>query len=708
MRSGSRWRAVTRFVVVFFLFALSSETWAGEREDNAAIATIDKVLANDVANANFGEAKKKLRTVIDRCKKCSPAVVGRAYIAVGIVASQIGQAEEAKTAWNDALNVDPNAALPNAGVSQQVRTHFEQAQKAWLASNPQLDDAQKAGWVNRQAFDLWKAALAAESAGNFQECIEKDKGALTLEENMRARLHLAMCESKTGKIVDAMRDNAKVLEMARSKGDAATIKQVQERVAELVPRLGHVKFEVPQGVSDLRVTFDGRPIPPERINDSFTIDPGTHVAHAEGVLRGVRVSFDDNKVEVPEGGAAIVSIKLKPAALTQGQLECMVAAKTQEEIAACLPQEGKPLVVNAALDVSGYLDSAAVHVLTPSVRGAVSSPTAGWNVGASYLVDVLTAASPDVVSTASRRFYDIRHAASVTGGFKPGRFGGQIYGSFSSERDYTSRTVGGTATGDFMDKQLAPQIGFAHTWDTIGRTGTDTDVFGKPFASEEISAGATVVMSPTSLIVLGGSVALEHGDQSKPYRYIPLFEPGVSVPVGASVDEVNSARLPVKPLEQLPTSRQRFALAGRYVARVKGTATLRLEERLYNDTWAIRASTTDAKYLMDLSPRLRVWPHGHLHVQTGASFYSRIYGATLNSDGSATIPQYRTSDRELSPMAGLTLGGGARYTLTDPAGKIQIALFTNADFLFNYYFNSLYLKTRYGGYGTLGIEADFE
>lgn len=705
----SRLRAVAKFVLlaVIILGLLPRAALAAERDDTAAIAAVDKVLTNDVAQANFGEAKRKLKTVLDRCRKaCSPPALARVHLALGIVAAQIGQTEDAKTAWSEAFTADPNVQLPS-GTTSGVRQQFEQAQKAWLAANPQPDDAQKAGWLNKQAFELAKAGAAAETAGNWLECIDKEKAALTLEENIRARLSLAHCEAKAGKLIDALRSNAKALDAARARNDATTAKVVQERVTELIPRLGHVKFEIPAGVTDLKINFDDRTVPVERYRESFTIDPGAHSVHAEGSVRGVRMAYDE-KVQVGDGETATVKITLKPAAVTQGQLECIVAAKTQEELLECIPQERKPLSVHSALDVSGYTDTTDVHVITPSVRASVASPTAGWNVGGSYLVDVVTAASPDVVSTASRRFQDVRHAGSVNGGYKPGRFGGQVWGNYSVEHDYVSRTVGASVSGDFADKQVTPQLGFSHTWDTVGRTGTDFDVFSHSFTTEEISAGATVIASPVSLFVFGATVGLENGDQSKPYRYIPMFEPGVSVPIGASADLVNAARLPIKPIEQLPLDRQRLALAGRYVYRMRSNATLRLEERIYTDTWGIKGTTTDARYLVDTSPRLRLWPHLHLHGQTGASFYSRIYGATLNSDGSALVPKYRSSDRELSPMLGITLGGGARFALTDPQSKFQFAIFSTVDALYNRYINTLYITDRLAVYGTLGIEADFE
>src|SRR5207247_461504 len=134
----------------------------------------------------------------------------------------------------------------------------------------------------------------------------------------------------------------------------------------------------------------------------------------------------DGDVEAKDGETISVKVTLKHTALTPGQLSCMLSAKTQEEILKCLPQQQKTLVVRAGMEIGAYTDTAHVHVLTPAINAAVSSPTAGWNVGASYAVDVVTAASPDIVASASPRFRDVRHAVSATGGYKPARFGAQL------------------------------------------------------------------------------------------------------------------------------------------------------------------------------------------------------------------------------------------------------------------------------------------
>src|SRR4029077_10637004 len=109
---------------------------------------------------------------------------------------------------------------------------------------------------------------------------------------------------------------------------------------------------------------------------------------------------------------------------------------------------------------------------------------------------------------------------------------------------------------------------------------------------------------------------IENGDQSKPYRYIPLFSPeeAANVPKGASIDYVNAHRTFERPLEQLPLSRKRYAIAGDLAHRFE-TSTIRASERLYFDSWGVKASTTDARWFFDIGTRVRVWPHLRFHGQ---------------------------------------------------------------------------------------------
>lgn len=169
------------------------------------------------------------------------------------------------------------------------------------------------------------------------------------------------------------------------------------------PHVAHVTFVPPRAVPDLVVTLDGRVVPSENLGFAIPVNPGRHTIHAEGTINEVPMVFNKefDAEEAETVGVVILLAPARPEYVTAGQLKCMLAAKSQQELLECLPQNRRGLDIWAALETSGYTDTNHVNVLTPAIHGAVSSPTAGWNVSGSYLVDVVSAASPDIVSEAS-------------------------------------------------------------------------------------------------------------------------------------------------------------------------------------------------------------------------------------------------------------------------------------------------------------------
>jgi hypothetical protein len=569
------------------------------------------------------------------------------------------------------------------------------------------------GWNSTEAFQLASAGLTADLAGKLDECIDKDRKSLAIEEQPRTRLHLASCERRSGHFIDALRDTQKALEDSIAKRDAPVMKAARERVDDLLGRIPHVTFVAPPGVSDLVVTFDGHAIPVTALTKKYAIDPGKHAAHAEGTQSSLPLTFEET-YDVKEGELLTVTItaKSQPSEyLTPGQLKCMLGAKNQEEVVRCLPQNRQGIVVKGGFDFSGYTDTLSVNVATPSVNVSVTSPTAGWNVGGSFLLDVVTAASPDIVSEASPAFRDRRFAGVLTGGYKPGNYGIQGNASLSVENDYTSISGGGAITGDFHDKLITPRLAYNFSHDIISRTDTPLSVFEHTLDTSTIDAGLTMVLSATTLLSVDVTTQFERGDQSKPYRYIPMFAPDIAgrIPPGATVDLVNEYRLPFRPLEQLPTSRDRYALGIRLAKRfVKLNATLRLDQRLYYDSWSIASTTTDGRWVQDLGKRIRLWPHVRLNAQTGASFYALAYSALLNADGSVTVPLFRSDDRELGPLITLTGGGGLRFALTSPESKTQVGLNVAGDLMYTRFFDALFVTMRTAVYGTVGMDFEFD
>lgn len=364
------------------------------------------------------------------------------------------------------------------------------------------------------------------------------------------------------------------------------------------------------------------------------------------------------------------------------------------------PPPARAIDVHASSEVAGYADSDHVYVVSPTVAGSVANPTAGWSAGGRYLVDVVSAASVDIVSTASRRWEEVRHAGSVNGSYKPGAFGVSGSGDVSIEPDYQSYTGGISLTQDLLNKNLTLLGGYSYGHDIGGRHGTPFSVFSHKLDIHGFKAGGTVLLDRATVLSVVGDLIFENGDPSKPYRYVPLFAPGTQVSRGASVDEVMQLRTSARVLEQLPLTRNRYALSGRLAHRFS-TSTVRLDERGYIDTWGMKATTTDARWLFDAG-RFELGPHARVHAQTGVSFWQRAYELRPGFD----FPALRTGDRELSPILNLTGGGSVRWHLGPASAPRSWALGLDAGLTWTRYFDALYITQRLSGVTALSLEVD--
>jgi hypothetical protein len=229
-------------------------------------------------------------------------------------------------------------------------------------------------------------------------------------------------------------------------------------------------------------------------------------------------------------------------------------------------------------------------------------------------------------------------------------------------------------------------------------------VFSRTLEYHTMSLGVSRVVNPSLVIGLYGDVILERGDQSKPYRYIPMFSPEIAarIPRGASASLVANSRLNARPLEQLPLERDRFAVTARLAWRGSGT-TLRLEERGYSDTWGLKASTTDARLFVDLSRRLTIWPHARFNIQNGVDFWKRAYSST----GVHDLPAIRTGDRELGPLFTVGGGGGFRLALGKAGSVDDVVLTTTVDGFYTSFADTIYVKERFSTLAAMGLEVTF-
>lgn len=382
------------------------------------------------------------------------------------------------------------------------------------------------------------------------------------------------------------------------------------------------------------------------------------------------------------------------------------APESAERPSVSKPRSGSGPKAHVTLENSLYYDTEDVGVLSPMVAGGVADEVAGWSVNGSYLVDVVTAASVDIVSTASPHWVELRHVGALNGSvtLDPVVVGGLAV--VSREPDYLSMTGGATFSVDLLDKNVTPYGALSLEIDRVGQTHLPHE-FWKDKHVISLQAGVTLVLGRATIgsVQLDGS--FERGYLAKPYRYVPLFAPGqgVTVPAGATIADVNQYRLDLRPAERLPSGRDRYALSGHLAHRIDN-ATLRLDERLYYDSWGLLGATTELRYIAGVAQHLEVWPHVRHHIQSGVDFWKRAYEAVPLADGSLAAPQYRAGDRELGPLQTFILGAGARYQLTDAPGS-EWALVLEADVGRTNFSDALYILRRNMAYATLAVEATF-
>ena len=147
---------------------------------------------------------------------------------------------------------------------------------------------------------------------------------------------------------------------------------------------------------------------------------------------------------------------------------------------------------------------------------------------------------------------------------------------------------------------------------------------------------------------------LESGDTSKPYRYIPMFAPDVAtrVPSGLSIEGVNDNRLADPRARAAPDQSAALGASRGLLAHRFSASTIRAEERLYIDSWGLKASTTDAQFLVDVHERVRIWPHLRFNAQSARwiSGSSPMWRGPPSRAQASRCPALRTGDRELGPL----------------------------------------------------------
>jgi hypothetical protein len=303
-----------------------------------------------------------------------------------------------------------------------------------------------------------------------------------------------------------------------------------------------------------------------------------------------------------------------------------------------------------SFDTLLYSDTDNVLVVSPQVAAHRKLDEQGGEASARVAVDVISAASVDVVSQATPGFTEVRKEAALAGSHRIGAILPGVRYRFSDEPDYRSHTVGATAARDFADHDTTVALSYDLGFDTIGRTGTPSGVWSRHLTIHTGEVGVTQVVGPRTVVRGSYSLTVQRGYMEKPYRYVPLFDMATLADLerggGLDADEVDAYRLPERPPEAVPDLRLRHALALRGLRYFPSIGAGQLDYRFYIDSWGVQAHTVDVALRIPIG-RFRLDLEDRLHYQRAADFWARAYAV----DGDGQIPVWRSLDRELGSYA---------------------------------------------------------
>ncbi|MDI1476747.1 DUF3570 domain-containing protein [Polyangium sp. y55x31] len=699
--------------------------------DEEVEALVQTVLEASYKEGNYKEALDTLNLAKQACAKksaCSPKVRAKLYVALGtVLAGGMKKSSDAKAAFATAIKEDPTVALFPDFTSPEIQKAWNEARNAGSPSggNQETKEAKAAsggskktkvtyegqapgrGWRTGEGSFYYEQAIKAEKQSEWLDCAAYGRASYEAEERTSTLFLVASCEARAGLWVEAVSDYEATAEAAQRKNIRQMAAQAQRRAEELRAKIPKIVVQKPAGATDVKVRLNGVELEEDQLGSEIPVNPGERTVIATGKVNGAEQSFEQS-VNVGEGETATVEIKLRPKgkAIDRALVQCMQNAQTQDEFDECIAKNRKlPLNLKFGLEFSAYHDSDKVDVVSPTLFFNVENPTSGWGFGGSFLVDVVTAASTDIVATASPRWTEQRYVPALGGHKKFGDVDLNLHAAMSIEPDYLATSVGTTVALDLRQKTVTPSLSYDFSYDIAGRSGTSYEVFSRRIQRHALDLASSFVLDKNSVLTTNFSLVIESGDSSKPYRYIPTFAPDIAPRVlpGQSLATVNFYRNPERILEQLPLSRQRFALAGRYARRFSAS-TLRMEERLYADSWGLKATTTDLRYLYDVGKNVRIWPHFRFHAQTGTAFWQLAYVAEKTPTG-LQVPALRTGDRELGPLLGVTGGLGTRIAFGE---NKNWGLIASGDVIYTRFLNTLFILQRFGYFGALTLEVDVE
>jgi hypothetical protein len=323
----------------------------------------------------------------------------------------------------------------------------------------------------------------------------------------------------------------------------------------------------------------------------------------------------------------------------RGALAALTRAALALPILAVSARAGAAHVGEIGLSALGYKERGLMKVTEPVIWGRLAWDDV-WELETSGAVDIVTGASPELVSNLSgtpvqsvtgASINDRRRTNELRAKRRFGDFSLAVSRAVSNEEDYRSHAYAVQGELDLDERRTTLVVGLGRSNDRIG--SSIDPVLDERRDTREYLAGVTQVLSPLAVVQSTVTISRGEGWFNDPYKSTLTFYP----------DE----DLPVLFPDRRPGHRDALAWLTRYRRHFpEARGTLQADYRYFRDDWGIRAHTLELAWQQDLGDRWSVRPALRYYTQGAADFYSPVVPRPQ--------PEVLSSDQRLGAFGGLS------------------------------------------------------
>lgn len=268
------------------------------------------------------------------------------------------------------------------------------------------------------------------------------------------------------------------------------------------------------------------------------------------------------------------------------------------------------------------------------------------SVWGNYYADNISGASIDLLARGSTFYREEREEKSIGFEYLRDRTIVSISGSNSSERDYEANSVAFSISQEFFGDLTTLSLSYAQGNDEVGQNIyedqriIDTIERGD-VKRQRFGLGFTQVLTPKWIVAFNGESVIDEGFLNNPYRTVRFLN--------------QDGTASFQP-ELYPETRNSdaFAVRSMYYLTWPWRSSIKLEYRIYNDSWGIDASNFEIRYTVPIKERFILETKFRSYEQTAADFYSDLFPFR-------DAQTFLARDKEMSEFTSNYIGLGFTY-----------------------------------------------